>query len=125
MSNLPAVDIAHAAHIEQYGAISRAELLNLLAQHQGAANGIRMAELVVKAHTDERTLRSLVSELREEGVAVCATPAAGYFMAQTPAELAQTCAFLHNRAMHSLRTASRLQKISLPDLMGQLLLNQA
>lgn len=101
------------------------ELLNLLALHQGRERGIGAAELARVAGITERQLRVLISALREEGTAICATPETGYFLAVTPEELGESCKFLHARAMHSLRRASRMQKISLPDLMGQLLLNQA
>lgn len=101
------------------------ELLNLLAFHQGRDRGISAADLARVAGIHERKLRSLISELRENGTAICATPETGYFLAVTPEELGESCKFLHDRAMHSLRRASQMQKISLPDLMGQLLLNQA
>jgi DNA-binding IclR family transcriptional regulator len=100
-------------------------LLNLLASHQGRDRGIKAADLARVAGVTERKLRTLISELREVGTAICATPETGYFLAVTPAELGESCKFLHDRAMHSLRRASQMQKISLPDLMGQLLLNQA
>lgn len=105
--------------------MTSAELLNLLAAHQGQDRGISAADLAQVAGIDERRLRSLISELRDAGTAICATPKTGYFLAVTPEELGESCKFLHDRAMHSLRRASQMQKISLPDLMGQLLLNQA
>ncbi|MGK2897815.1 MAG: hypothetical protein ACSLE9_03905 [Burkholderiaceae bacterium] len=105
--------------------MNAAALLNLLASHQGRECGITAAELARVANVPERRLRTLISELREQGIAICATPDTGYFMAVTPEELRESCKFLHARAMHSLRRASRMQQISLPDLFGQLLLNQA
>ena len=101
------------------------ELLNILAFHQGRERGISAADLSRVAGINERHLRALISQLREEGIAICATPETGYFLAVTPEELGESCKFLHNRAMKSLRLASQMQKISLPDLFGQLLLNQA
>lgn len=101
------------------------ELLNLLASHQGRERGISAHDLSLKAGVTERQVRTLISQLREVGTAICATPETGYFLAVTPEELGESCKFLHDRAMHSLRRASQMQKISLPDLMGQLLLNQA
>lgn len=101
------------------------ELLNLLAFHQGRESGISAADLSRVAGITDRQLRTLISQLRDEGTAICATPETGYFLAVTPEELGESCKFLHDRAMHSLRRASQMQKISLPDLMGQLMLNQA
>lgn len=105
--------------------MTTADMLNLLAQHQGRERGICCADLARKAGITERQVRTLVSALRREGVAICAKPRSGYFLAVTPAELKESCAFLHARALHSLQLASRIQKVALPELLGQLLLNQA
>lgn len=101
------------------------DMLNLLAEHQGHERGIKCADLARKAGISEREVRKLVSALRREGTAICAKPKTGYFLAVTPAELKESCAFLHARALHSLQLASRIQNVALPDLLGQLLLNQA
>lgn len=100
-------------------------LLNLLSQHQGRERGISASDLARQAGIHERMLRTLISKLREDGTAICARPETGYFLAVTPEELRESCKFLHDRAMHSLLRASRMQNISLPDLLGQLKLNQA
>lgn len=105
--------------------MTAAELLNVLSQHQGREHGIACADLARKAQIPEREVRKLVSELRREGIAICAKPKTGYFLAVTPEELRESCEFLHARAMTSLQLASRIQNISLPDLLGQLKLNQA
>lgn len=105
--------------------MTSAELLNLLAFHQGRESGITAEHLAQVAGVPERRLRTLIGELREEGIAICATPETGYYLAVTPEELAESCKFLHDRALRSLLLASRMQKISLPDLLGQLKLNQA
>lgn len=101
------------------------EMLNLLADHQGRERGIKCADLAAKAGISEREVRKLVSALRRDGTAICAKPKTGYFLAVTPAELNESCEFLHRRALHSLLLASRIQNVSLPDLVGQLKLNQA
>jgi hypothetical protein len=67
-----------------------------------------------------RGLRTMISELREDGHAICGTPRDGYYIAATPQELQETCEFLRERAMHSLHLESRLRKIPLADLLGQL-----
>lgn len=101
------------------------QLLNLLSQHQGQDKGIGAGALSTKAGLSQRQLRKLISALRDEGIAICGKPNTGYFMAVTPEELQQSCAFLEHRALHSLRVLSRMKKVSLPDLLGQLKLNQA
>jgi biotin operon repressor len=101
------------------------DLLNLMSTHQGRDRGIGVDALARLCGVRERHVRALVSALREEGIAVCATPETGYYLAVTPEELQESCKFLHDRAMRSLVLASRMQKISLPDLLGQLKLNQA
>ncbi len=98
-----------------------AQLLARLAErHQGKARGIRAAQLAHQLQVSERTLRSLVSALREAGTAVCGTPDTGYYIAETAAELEESCEFLRSRAMHSLRMEAQLRRIPLPDLLGQL-----
>lgn len=96
------------------------QLLNALSAHQGRENGISAKALADKLHVPPRRLRTLISELREEGMAICGHPSSGYYMAVTPEELQASIAFLEHRAMHSLRMLSRMKKVSLPDLLGQL-----
>ena len=103
--------------------MNAAGLLNLLSQHQGRENGIGVYALAMEAGISERQVRKLVSQLRREGTAICAKPKTGYYLAVTPDELRESCAFLHARALHSLQLASRIQNVALPDLLGQLMLN--
>ena len=107
--------------------ITRDKVLSTLSRHVGAERGIHIDRLVAEITGDllpdpgaERRVRALVSELREEGIAVCAHPGAGYFIAETAEELESCCAFLRSRAMHSLVLESRLRKLTLPELLGQL-----
>lgn len=106
--------------------MNSAELLNLLSGHKGQANGIHMDKLAAQTAQPGRTLRKLISDLRREGIAICAKPETGYFMADTAEELNEFCIrYLEARALHSLQLSSRLRNIPLPILAGQLLLNQA
>lgn len=95
----------------------------LSAQHTGKANGIGAELLAERLGITERLLRALVSQAREDGVAISATPETGYYIAQTADELEESCEFLRSRAMHSLRMEAQLRRIPLPDLLGQLHLN--
>lgn len=101
------------------------QLLNVLSRHQGRENGIRARDLALETGLPMRRLRTLISALREDGIAICGTPPTGYYIPVTPEELGESCAFLEHRALHSLRLLSRMKKVSLPDLLGQLKLNQA
>lgn len=100
---------------------ARASLIQLLAtKHAGRANGIGAEALANALSTSERMVRSLVSEAREAGLAISATPETGYYVAETAEELAESCEFLRSRAMHSLRIEAQLRRIPFPDLLGQL-----
>lgn len=105
-------------------------LLNVLARHQGRESGIAAHDLaraigLTPNDAGRRRLRHLVSELREQGIAICAQPKTGYFIPVTPDELKESCAWLEHRAMHSLVLLSKMRKVALPELLGQLKLNQA
>lgn len=100
--------------------MNTSQLLSLLSHHVGAAHGMN-AELIAKQlDTTPRRVRSLVSELRAEGTAVCGTPTTGYYIAANAEELEETCQFLRGRALHSLMLESKLRKVALEDLLGQM-----
>lgn len=98
----------------------KALVLTVLSRHIGRGNGISVRELEQQLDMLPRQIRTLISALREDGHAVCGTPRDGYYIAATADELEQPCAFLRGRAMHSLVLESKLRKIPLPDLLGQL-----
>lgn len=100
--------------------VNKDQLLAVLAHHIGITNGIGVKQLALQLEIEERFVRTLVSELREEGHAICAHPRTGYFIAQTQEEWAQTRQFIINRSMHGLRWVSRVDKIALPDLLNQM-----
>lgn len=96
------------------------QLLTVLSSHIGKGNGIGVKPLAQQLGTNERQVRQLISDLRDDAHAICGTPAHGYYIAATSEELEETCSFLHNRALTSLTLESRLRKIPLVDLIGQL-----
>lgn len=109
--------------------ITPAQVIAELAHHVGADNGIHVAELVRRISGQqvsnallERKVRQHITDLRMEGAHICGHPASGYYMAETAKELADTCAFMESRAMSSLVIVSRLRKVSMPELLGQLAL---
>ncbi|MDT3707451.1 MAG: hypothetical protein ROZ09_11535 [Thiobacillus sp.] len=99
------------------------DLLSLLSRHVGRDNGVAVKALAAELDITDRQVRELVSDLRMSGHAVCGHPRDGYYIAETPEEMEETCQFLRNRAMHSLQLESRLRNIPMPDLLGQLHLN--
>jgi biotin operon repressor len=95
------------------------EVLQLLQKHIGRSNGVSADEIGRALDLEPRQVRKLISQLRAEGIAVCAHPTTGYYIADDPDDVLRTCEFLRKRAMHSLEIQSKLLKISLPDLIGQ------
>lgn len=96
------------------------QLLAELQKHIGESNGITAQDLGRALGCGPREVRVLISILRLEGIAICGTPAHGYYIAANAEELQQTCDFLHSRAMTSLLLSSRMQKLPMADLLGQL-----
>ena len=95
-------------------------MLSVLQTHIGADKGITAIALAGRLGLPERKIRHLITELREDGIAVCGHPAHGYYIAETAEELEATIDFLKGRALCSLQLASRMSKVPLPDLLGQL-----
>ncbi len=89
---------------------TKSDLLASLAQNgnSGAQRGVTARRLCARLGCHERHLRTLITELREDGIAVCGTPRD------------DTCRFLRARAMKSLQLEARLRRIPLPELLGQL-----
>jgi len=98
----------------------RARVLAALTLRPGKVNGIAGVDLAQILELKEREIRHAISDLRMEGIAVCGHPKTGYFIAANPAELEETCAFLRDRALHSLTLESKLRHVPLPELLGQL-----
>lgn len=96
------------------------QVLAALACHIGKGRGISAKQLSTALDVNPRMVRACISQLREEGYAVCGTPLTGYYMAETAEDLEETCKFLRGRAMHSLVLEASLRKIPLPDLLGQM-----
>lgn len=100
--------------------VTVADLMQALQDHHGKARGIVARHLCARLNIPERAVRDLITSARLEGHPICGTPAHGYYIAVEAAELEQTCQFLRSRAMHSLVLESRLRKVPLAVLLGQL-----
>ena len=107
-------------------AIDTDALLVALRNHIGKSNGVTVTALAREVlgaeptRGDERIVRRLVVELRRAGHHVCAHPASGYYLAANADELADTIAFLRERAMSSLEQIAAMKHVSVPDLFGQM-----
>lgn len=100
---------------------TRDDLAAMMAQcHQGKANGVTADHLALRLSIEPREVRRAIAELRMEGVQVCGHPKTGYYIAENAEDLEATCEFLRKRAMHSLTLESRLRRIALPELLGQM-----
>lgn len=116
--NLPSLQLG--LNMAATPVMRKAIVLNALSQHQGQAQGIHAEELAAKCGMTKRQVRKAVEAMREEGMAICAKPETGYFVAVTEDELDLSCKFLRSRALKSLRQEARMRNISMPDLIGQL-----
>ncbi|MEX3614637.1 MAG: hypothetical protein VB141_12995 [Burkholderia gladioli] len=99
---------------------TRTDLVQLMNLHIGRDHGMTAAQLAQALVCPPRRVRQLVSEARENGVAICGHPKTGYFLANTADELDETCRFLRARALHSLTLEARLRRVKLAELIGQL-----
>jgi len=106
--------------------LNRDTLLGALRRHIGRRNGVTATALcreILGANPTsghERHLRELVVELRKAGQHICAHPRDGYFIAETAEELQETCDFLRSRSMAGLEQVAAMQRVSIPDLVGQM-----
>jgi hypothetical protein len=108
---------------------ARARLLAELSRHVGDGEAIGMGELFQAVFqtpwrnriNDTRALRAIVTELREDGVAICSDDR-GYWLAAAGAELEDYCRRLRASALRKLRQEARLRRLALPQLMGQMAL---
>lgn len=95
-------------------------LILVMSSHIGKGKGISAKALAEKLEVNTRKIRELVSICRDDGIAICALPQSGYFIAENAEELQETTEFLKSRALHSLTIASKLNSIPMADLLGQM-----
>lgn len=106
-------------------------LMNVLHEHVGAANAIGMSALYEAVFdrpwndriNDTRALRTLITIMREEGVAICSVSSmsvGGYYLAAGGSELVDYLRKTERRALLILMRNSKIKKVSLPDYLGQL-----
>jgi len=98
-----------------------------LAQRPGqrhALSGEQLCQVlgVAPTVTNLRKLREAVTALRQEGWPIGATPNIGYYYATSTEELEITCRLLRSRALKSLQMRSKLARLGMALLSGQLTL---
>ncbi len=105
-------------------AITRDAVLQALSRHIGRNRGVTARQLVIEiigasSAGMERQLRHCVERLRDEGIAVCADPSAGYHIARDLDELQLSIRFLTDRIATTARQVRALRKLARPGLSGQ------
>lgn len=112
--------------------IEERRVIEALKIRRGKAKAIKMKDLyremtgenvIYETITSTRKLRHIINHLKwRHGIPImsCST---GYYMVREPEELAECCAFFRKRAMTELYNESVLKKISLAELMGQMVLD--
>lgn len=105
-----------------------ASILLALEQHPGRDEAISR-EALVRQVCDiegfavcERFVRATIKHLVERHGARIGSCARGYFMIQTAEELQGACKYYHGYAMSLLHVEAKLRKESLPELLGQILM---
>lgn len=98
----------------------KALVLTALASRIGADKGIHVAELSNITMLNSRICRKAIELLRLDGVQVCGKPETGYYIAATADELNATTDWMFKRAAKTLKQISRMKKIALPALVGQI-----
>lgn len=109
----------------------KSRLLQIMMGHVGKSRNISMARLYERVFSrawddkinDTRQLRRLITALRSDGVPICSSAShtgGGYFVASAGSELSDYCGQMRSRALGILKRESRLRKMTLPELLGQL-----
>lgn len=109
-------------------------VLGILSRHVGREKAIGMGELYEETFgepwhhriNDTRELRRIITELRDDGTPICSvsSPSSpGYYLAAAGSEERNYIDRLKGQAIRKLTRAAKIEKISLPELLGQMSLN--
>ena len=118
---------------EQEMQFRKTRILMIMSGHVGQGKRIGMGELYERVFeetydhriNDTRRLRRLITELRRDGVAICSVASkngGGYWLASAGSELETYCKNLRIRAIKILGMESRIRKITMSEMMGQMAL---
>lgn len=111
-----------------------ARVLTVLSRHVGRHKAIGMGELYEEVFrkpwanriNDTRDLRTLITELRTNGAAICSTASKdgpGYYQPSAGSEMEDYLSRLRSRALRALALEAKLRRLTIEDLLGQLELN--
>ena len=120
------------SQISNEEAISK--ILIVLSRHVGTEKALDMGELYSRVFNEPyshkinhtRRLRTIITALRQKGVPIGSTAAkngGGYYIVRAGSELDEYCGRLRRAALNKLMMESRLRRISMPELLGQMQLN--
>ena len=107
-------------------ALTTESVLAALQMQVGRESALKASDLVEQITNlrtspgAERRLRQIVKRLRLDGYPVCAHSDCGYYWARTPEDLKKACDFLRGKAMSSLQQITKLNRLALPPLVGQI-----
>lgn len=95
-------------------------LLALLEHHIGQGSRIGAAEIARVLGCALALVPALVNALRLAGIAICGDQAAGYFVAGSAEELAQTCRAMHETALQALLLEAQMRGAPLGELLARI-----
>lgn len=110
------------------------KILMILSRHVGMEKSLDMGSLYErvfdKPYTNKinhtRRLRTIITALRQKGVPIGSTAAqngGGYYLVRAGSELDEYCGRLRRAALNKLALESKLRKLSLPELLGEMQFN--
>jgi len=113
---------------------AKGRVLMILTRHVGREKAIGMGELYEQVYgerwhnriNDTRELRRVITELRYEGSLIGETRSksgGGYYLARSVSELNSFFDKRKREALKKLDLISKMKKIGLPELMGQMIMN--
>jgi len=121
----------HSAEYLEY----RRRLSEIINRHVGVQARIGAAELFAAVFgyapdnkiNATRALRSLVTDLRKDGIPIISSTASdgGYYLSSAGSDLEAFCKRFRSRALNTLKIEARLRKITLPTLLGQIAMSFA
>lgn len=109
----------------------KARLLSVLTRHPGRGRAIGMGELYEAVYgrpysnriNGTRALRTLVTELRRDGVPICSTAdqaGGGYYLASAGSDLDDYCRRLRSQGLRKLVLEAKLRRLTLPCLLNEI-----
>ena len=112
----------------------KARCLEVLTRHIGVGRAISMPALhrevfgtqIADKINGTRRLRGVITALRREGVPVCSASdqdGGGYYLASAGSEAADYTRRLRTAALKKLALAARIERVGLPELLGQIIVN--